>query len=73
MTNTQTNLQRLINELGGLYPRTLTPGQVSTEALRMIACPFEAAEDPEALEIEGCPSETQCNACKRHWLGMEAD
>lgn len=45
---------------------------LSEETLRMIACPFEAAEDPDALEIDGCPSELQCARCKRIWLNKEA-
>lgn len=67
-----TNLKKLVTALGGLFPKTVTPADVPDETLRLIACPFEAVEDPEALEIEGCPSELQCAACKRHWLGMEA-
>ena len=66
--------KRLVMDLGGLFPKTVTPDHVSNETLKLIACPFEAVEDPdELLSIEGCPSDIQCAACKRRWLGMEAE
>ena len=67
-----TNLDMLINELTGMQIAGF-PDRIQDDALRMIACPFEAVEDPDALEIEGCPSETQCAACKRAWLRRYAE
>ena len=67
-----TNLKKLVNALGGLFPRSTSPDDIDNDTLRLIACPFEAVEDPDTLEIEGCPSEAQCANCKRRWLGMEA-
>lgn len=61
-----TNLERLVTGLGGIIV-TAKP-DIPAGALKMIACPYEAVEDPDALEIEGCPSETQCAECKRQWL-----
>lgn len=68
----KTNLKKLVMDLGGLFPKTATPDDIDVDTLRLIACPFEAVEDPDTLEIEDCPSEIQCAACKRRWLGMEA-
>lgn len=45
---------------------------ITFDILKLIACPFEASGDPEALEIEGCPSAIQCAKCKREWLAREA-
>lgn len=64
-----TNLEKLIIGLGGIIV-TGKPN-IPTGALRMIACPYEAVQDPDALEIEGCPSEIQCAECKRKWLDRE--
>lgn len=61
-----TNLERLITGLGGIIA-TAKP-VIPAGALKMIACPYESEEDPDALEIEGCPSEKQCAECKRQWL-----
>ena len=66
-----TNLEKIVSGLGGLM--VTQPREVKGEILRMIACPFEAVEDPDALEIEGCPSETQCAACKASWLQQKAE
>ena len=49
----------------------LSPMKVCSGALKMVACPFEYAEDPDSLEIEGCPSDIQCAECKRKWLAKE--
>lgn len=67
-----TNLEKLIDTLGGLTV-VQRPQDISAEDLRMVACPFEAVEDPDALEIDGCPSVTQCADCKRAWLAKEAE
>ena len=67
-----TNQKKLVMALGCLVPKGVSAELISEDALKMIACPFEAVEDPEALEIEGCPSAGQCAACKRAWLGREA-
>ena len=66
-----TNLEKIVSGLGGLM--VTQPKEVKGEILKLIACPFEAVEDPDALEIEGCPSETQCADCKRAWLAKEAE
>lgn len=64
-----TNLEKLIIGLGGIIV-TAKP-EIPAGALKMIACPFEGAEDPDALEIEGCPSAIQCAECKKKWLAKE--
>lgn len=64
-----TNLEKMVTGLGGLLV-TAKP-DIPVDVLKMIACPYEAAEDPDALEIEGCPSETQCAECKKKWLAKE--
>lgn len=64
-----TNLEKLIIGLGGIIV-TAKP-DIPAAVMKMIACPHEAAEDPDALEIEGCPSETQCAECKKKWLAKE--
>lgn len=66
-----TNLEKIVSGLGGLM--VTQPREVKGEILKMIACPFEAVEDPDALEIEGCPSEAQCAKCKGHWLQQKAE
>ena len=66
-----TNLEKLITDLGGLIV-THNVMAIPDERLRAVACPFESCEDPDALEIEGCPSVHQCAECKRIWLA-EAD
>ena len=66
-----TNLEKIVSGLGGLM--VTQPREVKGEILKMIACPFEAVEDPDALEIEGCPSEAQCAACKARWLQQKAE
>ena len=65
-----TNLEKLCAHLGASL---LCPDidSISDEGLRMIACPFESVEDPDSLEIEGCPSVKQCAVCKRQWLKAE--
>ena len=64
------NYEKLVSGMSGLIVNPKT--QIDDNTLRMIACPFESVEDPDALEIEGCPSEKQCAACKRQWLAKEA-
>lgn len=64
-----TNLEKLIIGLGGIIV-TQKPS-IPAGALKMVACPFEYAEDPDSLEIEGCPSDIQCAECKRKWLAKE--
>lgn len=64
-----TNLEKLIIGLGGIIV-TAKP-DIPAAVMKMIACPYEAAEDPDALQIEGCPSETQCAVCKGKWLAKE--
>lgn len=66
-----TNLEKLVSGLGGIM--VTTPTDFSGKTLQMIACPFEAVEDPDALEIDGCPSAGQCAQCKAHWLMKEAE
>ena len=66
-----TNLEKLVTALGGLIVN-VDPEKIRDENLRMVACPFESAEDPNALEIEGCPSVRQCAECKRNFLAAEA-
>ncbi|MBR7173131.1 MAG: hypothetical protein IKD50_01715 [Clostridia bacterium] len=66
-----TNLEKIVSGLGGLM--VTQPREVKGEILKMIACPFEAVEDPDALEIEGCPSEAQCAECKGCWLQQQAE
>ena len=66
-----TNLEKLVSGLGGIM--VTTPSQIDSSVLKMVACPFEAVEDPAALEIEGCPSEAQCAQCKRRWLTAPAE
>ena len=66
-----TNLEKLITDLGGLIV-THNVMAIPDEHLRAVACPFESCEDPDALEIEGCPSVHQCAECKRIWLAEEA-
>ena len=66
-----TNLEKIVSGLGGLM--VTQPREVKGEILRMIACPFEAVEDPDALAIEGCPSEAQCAECKGRWLQQKAE
>lgn len=65
------NLEKLVSGLGGMI--VTQPSTIKDEILRMIACPFEAVGDPDALEIEGCPSEAQCTECKGRWLMKEAE
>ena len=64
-----TNLEKIIIGLGGIIV-TAKP-EIPAETMKMIACPYEAEEDPDALEIEGCPSKTQCAECKKKWLAKE--
>ena len=66
-----TNLEKLITDLGGLIV-TQNVVTIPDEHLRAVAWPFESCEDPDALEIEGCPSVHQCAGCKRIWLAEEA-
>ena len=66
-----TNLEKIVSGLGGLM--VTQPREVKGEILRTIACPFEAVEDPDALEIDGCPSEAQCAECKARWLQQKAE
>lgn len=66
-----TNLEKLISGLGGMI--VTKPREVSGKVLKMVACPFESVEDPDTLEIEGCPSEKQCAECKGRWLMKEAN
>lgn len=66
-----TNLEKLVSGLGGMI--VTMPREISGKTLAMIACPFEAVEDPDALEIDGCPSKDQCMACKGRWLAKEAE
>lgn len=66
-----TNLELMLKGLSGFVfnvPKEEAVDKIPEEILKMIACPFEAVEDPDALEIPGCPSMTQCMACKRQWL-----
>ena len=71
MRTKMNNLRYLIEGLGGIVAQN-NPDMIPKEILKMVACPFEAVEDAETLEIEGCPSEEQCEACKRKWLKREA-
>lgn len=64
------NLEKLVSGLGGMI--VTPPSEVSGTILKMVACPFESVEDPDALEIDGCPSEAQCAECKGRWLMKEA-
>lgn len=65
-----TNIERLCAHIGAhLFAPDVD--SISDEGLRMIACPFESVEDPDSLEIEGCPSVQQCAVCKRQWLKAE--
>lgn len=64
------NLEKLVSGLGGMI--VTPPNTIKDEILQMIACPFESVEDPDAMEIEGCPSEAQCAECKGRWLMKEA-
>lgn len=66
-----TNLEKMVAGLGGLIV-TNSVMAISDETLRTVACPFESCEDPDALEIDGCPSVKQCAECKRIWLAAEA-
>ncbi len=65
------NLEKLVSGLGGMI--VTPPSTIKDDILRMIACPFEAVGDPDALEIEGCPNEIQCMTCKVEWLKKEAE
>ena len=65
-----TNLERLVTGLGGIIV-TQKPAEIGEKVLRLVACPFESVEDPDSLQIDGCPSETQCAECKRKWLAKE--
>ena len=65
------NIEKLITDLGGII--VTAKHNVPDKAMKMIACPYEACEDPDALEIEGCPSAGQCAECKRIWLAKEAE
>ena len=65
-----TNREYLWSKVGA-YLISNDVDSISDEGLRMIACPFESVEDPDSLEIEGCPSVKQCAICKRQWLKAE--
>ena len=66
-----TNLEKMVSGLGGMI--VTMPSQISGKILKMVACPYESTEDPDALQIEGCPSEAQCAQCKGQWLAKEAE
>ena len=67
-----TNLQKLVDGLGGILV-TDQAEQIPDEALRFVACPFDAGDDgTDCDEHDGYPSAEMCAACKRKWLAAKA-